>query len=178
MHLFGEHLVKCGKIDLEIGKAGRHHAQFCAGQIHIWIILREERGKGENLVARRSHQAERMRQRAGSAAGHEDVCTRIIHAEAAVQRLGDRLAHRGDAQAGAVAMHEHGILVLNQVDQRVVVCFRCGHAGIAQTVVEDVIIADLFAACRGVFAQLTDDGLAGKHGLVLLGNHGSFLPYL
>ena len=48
-------------------------------------------------------------------------------------------------------------------------------AKVAKAEIEYVFIADFLAAGGGVFAQLADDGFAGKHGLVLLGNHGGSL---
>ena len=175
VHIFGQHLLERVKVDLEVGKAGRDDAQLRAGQVHIRVVFREERREGENLVARGGDQTERVRQRAGRAAGHEDVLALVVHAEAAVQRRGDLLAHCRDAQTRAVAVHEHRVAGLDQLDQPVVVGLGHGDARVAQAVVKHVLVADFLAARGGVLAQLADDGFAGEHALVLLGDHGAFL---
>ena len=161
------------KVDLEVLSVRGHHGQVRAGAVHIRLVFREIRGEGDHLVTRLGHHAQRVRQRARRTRSREDVISRVIHAEAAVEAVGDRLAHRRNAQGRRITVQCHWLGRLVQVDHGVRVILRARHARVAQRIVEHVLIADFGAARGRVFAQLADHGFAAEHGLVGFVDHGT-----
>ena len=113
-----------------------------------------------------------MGQRARRARGREDVVAGVCHAETFVEVFGDRVLDGWDTERGGVAVDGHRIAVFVEVDHGVGEGFRSRHRGIAKAVIEHVLVADFGTAARGVLAQLANHGLAAKHGLVFLIDHG------
>ena len=111
------------------------------------------------------------------ARGREDVVAGVCHAETFVEVLSDRLFEGRDAKRGGVAVDGHRVAVLIEVNHGVGEGFRGWHGGIAKTVIEHILVADFGTAARGILAQLTNHGLAAKHGLVFLIDHGILLVY-
>ena len=168
-----QRLLERVEVDLEVLSVRGHHGQVRAGAVHIRLVFREVRGEGDHLVTRLGHHAQRVRQRARRTRSREDVISRVIHAEAAVEAVGDRLAHRRNAQGRRITVQCHWLGRLVQVDHGVRVILRARHARVAQRIVEHVLVAN-FGATRGrVFAQLADYGFSAEHGLVGFVDHGT-----
>ena len=167
-----------GKVDLEVLAAGRHHRQGQARALHIGLVFREKRRKGENFLSRNRHAAQRVGQRPRRAAGHEDVVFGIVHAEPAVEAVRHGGAHGGQREGGAVAVEGHRLLFRQQPPAHLGEMRRAGHRGVAQRIVKHVLIADFRAPGGAPFRQLTDNGLALQHSLVLFRDHSVPRPFL
>ncbi len=172
-HARVQRALKRVEIDLEMRGVRGHHRQCGARARHIRLVFGEVRGERDDLAARLGHRAERVRERRGRAGGGEDVRGRVVHAEAAVERIGDRAAHRLDADGRAVAVQRVRRLRLVEVDHRARELRRAWHARIAEREVEHLACADLRAAGARAFADHADHGFAVEHVLVCFVDHGS-----
>lgn len=95
-----------------------------------------------------------------------------------VQALCDRFAHRRNGGRRAVTVQFHGIHGLMHVNDRLGIILGTRHAGIAQTVVKNIVIPDLLSPFCRVFTQFTDDGFAVQHRLVSFVYHLLHLSFL
>ena len=157
---------------MEVLGVGRHDGQLGAGALDVRLVFGEVGGEGDDLIARLGHRTHRVGQRARRARGREDVVAGVCHAETFVEVFGDRVLDGWDTERGRVAVDGHRIAVFVEVDHGVGEGFRSRHRGIAKAVIEHVLVADFGTAARGVLAQLANHGLAAKHGLVFLIDHG------
>ena len=177
LHVRVERGLERLEVDLEVLGVGRHDGQLGAGALDIRLVFGEVGGEGDDLVAWLSHRAHRVGQRARRARGREDVVAGVCHAETFVEVLSDRLFEGRDAERGGVAVDGHRVAVLIEVNHGVGEGFRGRHGGIAKAVIEHILVADFGTAARGILAQLANHGLAAKHGLVSLIDHGILLVY-
>ena len=172
LHVRVKRSFECVEVDLEVLGVGRHDGQLGAGALDVRLVFGEVGGEGDDLVARLGHRTHRVGQRARRARGREDVVAGVCHAETFVEIFGDRVLDGRDAERGGVAVDGHRIAVFVEVDHGVGEGFRSRHRGIAKAVIGHVLVADFGTAARGVLAQFANHGLAAKHGLVFLIDHG------
>ena len=95
--------------------------------------------------------------------------------EAARARIAEYIgAEARVALTGAVAVQVHRFLVGQQVLHGGGKFRRAGHAGVAQRVIEHVLISDLGSTLLAVHKGLADDALVGQHPAVSLVQHNTF----
>ena len=114
-----------------------------------------------------------MGNRTGSTGGGEDVLLLIGQAEGLCQMGRHVGAETGVALAGAVAVQVHRFLVGQQVLHGGGKFRRAGHAGVAQRVIEHILISDLCGTLFAVHEGLADDALIAEHRAVGLIQHNT-----
>ena len=172
-----QHLLKGVQVGLEGRSLGRHHLQLRAGARHIGAVLREIGGEGQHLVAGDGDGPQGVGDGARRAGGGENMLLLIGQAEPGPQMGGHRGAETGVALVGAVAVEGHRVLMGQQVLHGRRKGRRAGHAGVAQRVIKDVLIADLGSALLAVGGRFPDDALVAEHPAVHFVQH-QFSPFL
>ena len=96
-------------------------------------------------------------------AGHEQVLRLIVHAEPAVQGPGQLFPDLGQSGAGAIAVDLQGGGVVQDGMDGLVHRLRCGHRGVAQAEVIDMLLADLLGTPFGHSGDLENNVLFRQH---------------
>ena len=171
--LFADHLLKGIQIGLEGGCLRGNDPQHCARARHIGAVLREVGRKSQHLITGLGDGTDGMGNRTGSTGGGEDVLLLIGQAEGLCQMGRHVGAEAGVALAGAVAVQVHRFLVGQQVLHGGGKFRRAGHAGVAQRVIEHILVADLGGTFFSVHESLADHALVAEHGAVGLIQHNT-----
>ena len=172
-HLLGEHCFKRVQIGLEGRGLGRHHLQLCTGARHIGTILREVGRKGEHLVAGLGHRPDGVGNGTRRTGGGEDVLLLIGQAKGLCQVCCHIGAEARVALTGAVAVQVDRFFIGQQVLHGFGELSRAGHAGVAQRVIEHILISDLCGTLFAVHEGLADDALIAEHRAVSLVQHNT-----
>ena len=157
-HGRGQLLLQVLKVDLEMFRLGLHDLDPGPCLIDIGIILGEEGGKYDDLVAGLGHSPQGMGQGSGRAGRRENMMGAVLHAETAVEGGRYFLLDGRQACGRGVAVQSDGILFLQIADTGFPEAVRGGDRGIAQAVVKYIFVADLFPSGGRVFRKLADHG--------------------
>ena len=172
--LFADHLLECVQIGLEGRCLRRHHLEDCPGARHIGAVLREVGRKGEHLVAGLRDRTDGMGNGTRRTGGGEDVLLLIGQAKGLCQVRCHIGAEARVALTGAVAVQVYRLFVGQQILHGGSELLRAGHAGVAQRVIEHVLISDLGSTLLAVHEGLADDALIAEHRAVGLVQHNTF----
>ena len=172
-HLLGEHLFKGIQIGLEGGCLRRHHLEHRPGARHIGAVLREVGCKGQHLIAGPGHCADGMGNGTRRTGGGEDVLLLIGQAKGLCQVRCHIGAEARVALTGAVAVQVYRFFVGQQVLHGGSELLRAGHTGVAQRVIEHILISDLCGTLFAVHEGLADDALIAEHRAVGLIQHNT-----
>ena len=157
-HRFVQHLLQLVKIRLKGFSVGRHNLQHGIQPRHIGAVLGKIGRKGKHLLPRSYHRAQGVCQRTGSAGGGKNMLCFIGKAKTPRTAFGHSPAKIRVSLIGAIAVQRHGFFFGQQLLHGRRKRRRTGHAGIAQTVIEHIFIADLSAALFAVHENLADHG--------------------
>ena len=169
--LFREQLFKCLKINLKAFRIGGHNLERRPRQIDIGMILREKGREGQYFVARLCHQPESMCKSARCTGCHKNVLLAVGQPEAPLQRSRNRLTHRGDSKARAVAVKYIRLFCRKHMHHGICKFLRHRYRRISKTVVKHILISDLLPSRRRELRKLPDHGLRRKHIPVFLNQH-------
>ena len=172
-HLLGEHLFKGIQIGLEGGCLRRHHFEHRTGAGHIGAVLREVGRKSQHLITGLGDGTDGMGNRTGSTGGGEDVLLLIGQAKGLCQVRCHIGAEARVALTGTVAVQVYRFLVGQQILHGGSELLRAGHAGVAQRVIEHILISDLCGTLFAVHEGLADDALIAEHRAVGLIQHNT-----
>ena len=176
--VLGQHLFKGVEIRLERRCLGRHDLEHSAGPLHIGAVLGEVGGEGQHLVAGLCHSADGVGDSARRTGGGENILLLIGQAEGLCQMGRHGGAEARVALTGAVAVEGDRLFLGQQGLHGFGELVRAGDAGVAQRVVEHVLIAYLGGALFAVHESLADDALVAQHGAVSLVQHNTFPLFL
>jgi len=176
--VLGQHLFKSVEIRLESRCLRRHDLEHSAGPLHIGAVLGEVGGEGQHLVAGLGHSADGVGDSARRTGGGENILLLIGQAEGLCQMGRNGGAEARVALTGAVAVEGDRLFLGQQGLHGFGELVRAGDAGVAQRVVEHVLIADLGGALFAVHESLADDALVAQHGAVSLVQHNTFPLFL
>ena len=171
--LFADHLLKGIQIRLESGCLRRHHLEHSAGARHIRAILREVGRKGQNFVTGLGHCADGVGNGTRRTGGGEDMLLLIGQAEGLCQMRRHIGAEARVALTGAVAVQVDRLFVCQQVLHGGGKLGRAGHAGVAQRIIEHILVSDLGSALLAVHKGLADNALVAEHRAVSLVQHNT-----
>ena len=173
-----QHRFKGVEIRLERRGLRGHDLQDRAGAPNIGAVLREIGREGQHLVAGLGHSADGVGDGPRRTRGGENILLLVGQAEGPGQMGRHSGAEARVALTGAVAVEGHRLLLSQQGLHGLGELVRAGHAGVAQRVVEHVLIADLGGALFAIHESLADDALMAQHGAVSLVQHNPFPLFL
>ena len=143
-----------GHVYLEAGGVRGDHDELVARGLDEGLILGEEGGDGDDLAVLAGEGGERGHERGGGAAGEEEVGGADDLAEALREVLRDGLADAVVARAAGVAVDLYAALGVEDVDYGLVDLLGRGDGGVAEAVIEDVLLAHDLGLLAAVLEHL------------------------